>query len=635
MELEKLEKMFRPSMQWNEYRDFYDNLCLFANENPEQTKLLLPLFYRSVTSSAFNPDIAPRAVDTLKNLFQYMNGKDALTCFDYLLEVNSSVALRAIDGLAAQNKDLFFSLYERLSEKNDKAEANESFLIRDAFGKLALQADEKDIEAVFDREVRHGAGAGKFFSVLYGEAGKLYKVYPGLREKILNMLQKPEYREKYFCFYYRNLGEIAAADKNAAGMCLNLLKQGICSEKNNALSLSEAYKVLENKFLLCYPEMKNEINDCLEAGVNNSANSRSSRKEAWRLLGRKDELSSRVSLGQRVTKNEKYPFGWKQIEKIPGNEVSILFLGGDGTVTDRAANGNLVVVERLLQEKNLAGKVALYAVAYDFGDFMRRDLARMKLMQDYKHNVKVNRELSHDTLYPRYIEEIFNKAFLPRISQDGKRLSEKEAADNVRKLNVIVHCHGAYTFLKLEEMMQQKMAELGYLPEERQSVQKQMLVVAHAPYCPLGVSRSMMISFCSAQDDEVEHYNNFEKAVCGLNEKGKLKMSYFPGKQGNFFLVPTMGKEVDQHNFVGYDAMQSGLSKEGQVLVGLAGNVVAAGVKNSLAGEKLPSVRDLVADGNEQTCALFDRLQQNGNEMYREILRESIVLHQKGFSQKE
>ena len=72
-------------------------------------------------------------------------------------------------------------------------------------------------------------------------------------------------------------------------------------------------------------------------------------------------------------------------------------------------------------------------------------------------------ELSPETTDPKYVGEIFDKFLLPRISTDRgrRRLSADEAALRVRRLNIVAHCHGAYTALRLEEMMQEKMKELA------------------------------------------------------------------------------------------------------------------------------------------------------------------------------
>ena len=40
-----------------------------------------------------------------------------------------------------------------------------------------------------------------------------------------------------------------------------------------------------------------------------------------------------------------------------------------------------------------------------------------------------------------------------------------------------------------------------------------------------------MISFVSAQDDDISHYNNFEKEVRRMSMNNEVMLSYFPKKK--------------------------------------------------------------------------------------------------------
>lgn len=90
------------------------------------------------------------------------------------------------------------------------------------------------------------------------------------------------------------------------------------------------------------------------------------------------------------------------------------------------------------------------------------------------------------------------------------------------------------------------------------------------------------------------------------------------------FLTPSMG-DVEQHNFFGYDTTQKGLSKEGQAILGLSGNVIVNGVRNSLSGEPLPSVRELVCGNDENSLKLFDKLKENGIKIWQKISENMVI----------
>jgi len=244
-------------------------------------------------------------------------------------------------------------------------------------------------------------------------------------------------------------------------------------------------------------------------------------------------------------------------------------------------------------------------------------------MQKYHRKVKPKgKYISPDTVNPRYIKQIFDRIFLPRLTDEkGERLSFNEAKKRIRRLNIIAHCHGAYTFLKLEEMMQNKMQELGYGKMERQAIQKQLLCTAIAPYCPLGVSKSTMISFCSAEDDEVSHYNNFQREIHRLSGEKKLELSYFPQERGELFLTPTFGSE--EHNFLGFDMMNGKLGRDGCTAVYFMGNVIANGLKSSLNDTPLPEIKNLLCSGDKKNEQMFAAILKNGENAYAEIYRHA------------
>ena len=109
------------------------------------------------------------------------------------------------------------------------------------------------------------------------------------------------------------------------------------------------------------------------------------------------------------------------------------------------------------------------------------------------------------------MDDLFKKVILPRITlHNGKgKLSTEEACQRIRKLNIVAHWHGGYTALKLEEKMQEAMTLIGYNNDERKKIQSQLLVVAHAPACALGVSKSQFVSFKSVYDSDTPLKNNF------------------------------------------------------------------------------------------------------------------------------
>ena len=229
---------------------------------------------------------------------------------------------------------------------------------------------------------------------------------------------------------------------------------------------------------------------------------------------------SSVKIGLRTTKTEDNPNGYITIENIPNDEVCVLYLGGDGSTDDKAANGYAKIIENeILDTVNTS--IPVYSITYNFEDNKQSISRRLEfikhrtevLLSDERLNKTIS-QASNEDYAPKYIDELFEKTILPRISTyKGKgKLSTEEACKRIRKLNIVAHCHGGYVAHKLEEKMQQTMSELGYNDKERKSIQSQLLIIGHAPACPLGISKSQFISFKSIYDEQVPQANNWFSA---------------------------------------------------------------------------------------------------------------------------
>ncbi len=353
---------------------------------------------------------------------------------------------------------------------------------------------------------------------------------------------------------------------------------------------------------------------------------------------------SRLFIGQRVEKDGVGYF--YRVDNLPEDKPAVLFLGGNYAKTDRSARGYLSSVKKLFLMHNLDKEIGLYSVVYDFNEENQNEAFNPRFAYDFllqKHfrNIKVpSFVLNEETRSPSYIEELFNRAFLYRISdKEGKRLSEEEACRKMRKLTVVAHCHGAYTFLKLEEKIQKEMKKLGYSLEERDKIQHELLCVAHASIAPLGVSQSTMISFLSARDIVVDQYNFFSDYIHSRlfwkdNQKLAKGVSYFPKERGEFFLTPKMGGSLDEgiilnassieHDFYGYDFAKLNLCEEGKLILKFSGNAIINGVLNSLEGRKLPSVKNLVCGKDKNMQKIFDQVRKRGEKIW-DLMPKALV----------
>lgn len=224
---------------------------------------------------------------------------------------------------------------------------------------------------------------------------------------------------------------------------------------------------------------------------------------------------------------------------------------------------------------------------------------------------------------PAYLDDLFNKILLPRITDtNGKRLPIDTAKQQIRKMTILAHCHGGYVALMLEERLQSKMQDLGYSKDEINQILSQMLVVALNPSCPLGVTKSQFISFTSLYDNTVERPDNWiSEYMHKLKNRGKnLK----PGFIGNVFFVNNRFEFIDNSRAVSYrehnDAhyFDNSLTRDGKTMMAMAHNVIVSGIKNSLMQTHefvpLPPIEELVLDGtnDNKLSKTFEDMKHNG-----------------------
>lgn len=367
---------------------------------------------------------------------------------------------------------------------------------------------------------------------------------------------------------------------------------------------------------------------------------------------------SSVSVGRRVDKTEENLNGWCEVEQISPDEVCVVCLGGDGTQDARAANGSVKGFQEEI-DKVFGKGIPVYGVAYNFAKGGQNKTRKMEYVRRGMINSQEQREkiaAMNNGQEPdlAYIEEIYKRVIEPRITKNKgtERIDVEEAAAKLRKITFMAHCHGAFVALKLEDIMAQKMSALGYSAKERVLIQKQMLVVAQAPACPLGVSKSTTVSFLSANDGDMPRPLNYLStyvdkkmredraytyAVMENDALGKattkpfgLKPSFLPGPMGNCFLIkqkyaydkeegPSLINEKEQ-GFVGFHDKE--LTSDGKILQKFAFNTLINGIKNSMRQSKklvpLPEIETLVCQ-DEKERKVFKLMRQNGERLRREV----------------
>ena len=388
-------------------------------------------------------------------------------------------------------------------------------------------------------------------------------------------------------------------------------------------------------------------------------------------------------LAERVDKSAVAPYCINTAENVSSEETMVLILGGAGGrgVHLRGYNGYLKKTDDFIKtHPELSGKNVRVCVAVCYiGRFHNERLAREKLYHEYwqeKYSLDMMaKEQREEILNPCYIKDIFEQVFLPRISRNGgkERLPAEQAARNIRRLNIVAHCHGAYVALRLEQMMLQKMAELGYLPAERKKVVRQLMVLNYAPDCPVRMAESLFVSIESAADEHNKYQTRFKEylqmkaldfGMLRLPERGgnvlmctKVDKSGIEGNPPKVIILEKVDPEIfffaaakrlhnpdnkenaendkenlqrdkgntqkekvlGEHEFLGFKKA-SNMSKGAQELRLFANNILKNAVLNSLcqndaSAKALPTVKTLACDTSKQYAA-FSRAYLKGWQLH-------------------
>ncbi|MBP5352182.1 MAG: hypothetical protein J6Y91_00255 [Alphaproteobacteria bacterium] len=373
---------------------------------------------------------------------------------------------------------------------------------------------------------------------------------------------------------------------------------------------------------------------------------------------------SSAEVGLRTDKTEENKYGWVLVDQVPANEPCVVYLGGDSATEDRVANGYAKEIEQEL-EMTVDCHMPVYSVKYRFGDNLyewsrRYEFVKHRQDLDEDSVKRVNRYVTDEDKNPRYIDELYQKLVAPRISQNcgTERLSTAEACRRVRMMTFVAHCHGAYVAQKLEDKMQDEMKRLGYSLEERKAVQSQMVVLAHAPAGPLGVSKSQIIGFKSVYDRETpvpgNHFYDYieerrqEEKKRFLAEKFHdeqdikdnrwfdFKPCYFAGKQGNFFMIKQKFEWIkdegpcqrnkSEHGNISF-AVSERHTYDGKVMAMFGKSIFYNAIHNSLQQvngfKPLPPIEELILPPIEQMKArygeVFRQFAENGKKFRTEV----------------
>ncbi|MBR1649028.1 MAG: hypothetical protein IJ689_05455 [Alphaproteobacteria bacterium] len=613
-------------LDFNECLQGFQNMLQIADEYPQTADYLVSALKCSLRQKVFCLDLSPTAQKLAVKISTLLDNDNAKHFFDEIAKERKEFAFRCAGDFMEANPELAEHILKKAKEAAAGANCNFVYPLKNVFVKAIKLADTERsagiIKEAFEYETLRTS--------LYAAIPDIYRAHPEHGDMLLEAVtDERNLKAGSFGTMYKNLAQIALLnigedentvyidencriDESIPPKVLDIMEKSLDNPCNDFSGLNEMYKAL-GRMMEAFPQYDERIKSIINRGLQNPANTKIARKSAYKALGDYEKLCSQISIHQRVRKTEDNEFGIKNCSQIEKEKPCVLVLGGDGVRNEKTLNGYMGEVYRALEQYDLQEKVNVYGVVYDFGEYLNLNAARTKMMEDYCRSVKLKHPLNDETLIPKYVKELFAEFICPRIESNGNKIAVNQAMNNMRRLNIFAHCHGAYTAMMLEKMSLQRMKELGYTPEEASKIQKQLLVVAQSPYCPLGQSQSTFISFASAGDFEIEHHNNFEAALRAINEKEEIPLSYFPKEKGELFLVNRM-ELADEHNFWGFTPYAY-MKKDAQNLIELERNALINGLKSSLKNQELPEVKQIVTDGLNSRCLLQKAL-ANGQKIY-------------------
>ena len=264
-------------------------------------------------------------------------------------------------------------------------------------------------------------------------------------------------------------------------------------------------------------------------------------------------------LMERCSRSEENPYSIK-LCKPDLNRTTVVFLAG--TVDERSAlrlsNGLLKKVDDFIFnicnfEKE---EVQVCTAVCHFGKYLNPDMARKLLYLYYKDYRTYEGQMRNfeqaeaiEYAVPNYVADLFEKLIIPRLCDEKQNLLPFDMAlQRMRKLVVVTYCHGAYTWMKLEEQINLLLIGKKYTNRQKKLLLKSITVVAYSPDCPLGYSNAQFISFSSASDLSIQHGNGFIRYVHRNMFVEDFGLCYLSGKWGRAFYCAKYSKEGVEGN---------------------------------------------------------------------------------------
>ena len=319
--------------------------------------------------------------------------------------------------------------------------------------------------------------------------------------------------------------------------------------------------------------------------------------------------TNKGQIALRVPKDAEHEYGIVTADTIPIDKPCLVIIGGERTLSIKDANYYASMFQRLFTAYGV-DDIAIYSAYYSFNN-SNRQTERNCIFCAAQTRVKFKISAENE-----YIRDLYNHIIRPRIINDqGQRFSDIQAIQNMHRIMIFTHCHGAAVVRMFQDLMIEDMEKYGYDKRIIPQIMKRLLVVQHAPTAPIHNSRFNMISFMSASDTMMKFHNQFSRYVSDHAED--MMPSYF--RMGNFFATYAFTYQmINEHQIVGLvpETDEDQLTPDGKIIVTAERNTIIHGA-NSLKSPdtSILEPQTLIApiSSTDPVKPNFDELKDNGD----------------------
>ncbi|MBE5822387.1 MAG: hypothetical protein E7311_07385 [Clostridiales bacterium] len=270
------------------------------------------------------------------------------------------------------------------------------------------------------------------------------------------------------------------------------------------------------------------------------------------------------NLYEKIPKSKEYPYGVKKIEEgsNPFLEgpclLSIAAVNLDKSIFGVAKEGMKMARMRVRDDKNAGFTLEDFPVK-----FLSIKMEKSPETQELKENEILERFVS------KYME--------PLVINDGEKIDIETAMKRMRNVNIMSYCDGTVKVQEIENILINRMKEVGYTEDEIKQIQSQMCMFPIATNRIDGKQKSTCISFHDINDLEVnDNITQEERETVEASNIGETMVRY--SENEGAYLYNGSGT----HNLKKFQL-------EGKAMSACLTSVITKALENSIENSKLDS----------------------------------------------